>query len=235
MNASEKFAREALKRLRAVKLRNAPPAGYLGTVKYEILGIYTKDVEQIGKSLLAELPEDWVEALSELRAQEVFEAKVLATDVAVRKHKLFAKSQWARFSKWLDDCEGWALVDNLCCDVLSMYLVRWPELVIKTEAWTRSRNLWKRRASLVVLVRPVRIGQFADELFERMSVLADDHNPMIYKAVSWGLRSAIVTHRKQVEKFLQEHEPVLKPAVVREVRTKLTTGKKTSKSGVTKR
>ncbi len=234
MNPSEQFAREALKQLRAVKLRSAPPAGYLGTAKYEILGVYTKDVEHIGKGLLSELPEDWIAALSELRAQPVFEAKVLATDIAVRKRKLFAKNQWPEFSKWLNDCEGWALVDNLCCDVFTEFLLRWPELIEKSSTWSRSRNLWKRRASLSMLVRPIRDGHFAAELFERMAQLADDHDPMIYKAVSWGLRSAISTNRKDVEKFLHDYSKVLKPTVIREVRTKLDTGRKAVKPTSTK-
>jgi len=234
VSPAEQFARNALKQLRAVKLRNAPPVGYLGTTKYEILGVYTKDVEQIGKSLLVELPEDWIAALSELRAQPVFEAKILATDIAVRKRKLFTKSQWPEFSRWLNDCEGWALVDNLCCDVFSEFLLRCPELIGKSSTWSRSRNLWKRRASIVTLVRPVRDGHFAVELFERMEYLADDHDPMIYKAVSWGLRSAISTNRKDVEKFLQDYSQVLKPAVIREVRTKLDTGRKAVKSTLTK-
>ncbi|MCL4305333.1 DNA alkylation repair protein [bacterium] len=227
---SAQFAREALKQLRAVKLRNQPPAGYLGTDKYELLGVYQKDVERIGRALLIDLPENWPEALSALRAQDVFEAKGLAVDIAVRKRKDFQKSHWTIFSKWLDDCEGWALVDCLCCDLLSLFLVRWPELVTKTESWTRSRSLWKRRASLVVLVRPIRDGLFADELFERLEVLAEEREPMIYKAVSWGLRSAISTHKSQVEEFLQDYEHLLRPAVVREVRTKLTTGRKTIKT-----
>ncbi len=67
-----------------------------------------------------------------------------------------------------------------------------------------------------------------------MEYLADDHDPMIYKAVSWGLRSAISTNRKDVEKFLHDYSQVLKPAVIREVRTKLDTGRKAAKSPQTK-
>lgn len=228
MTESEQFARKAVKQLRAVTLRNAPPDGYLGTAKYEILGVYTKDVEQIGKSLLTDLPDDWIAALTELRAQNIFEAKVLATDIAVRKHKLFAKGQWPEFAKWLNDCEGWALVDNLCCDVLSVFVLRWPELVSKSEPWQRSRSIWKRRASIVTLVRPARAGHFAAELLDRMATLAADHDPMIQKAISWGLRSLISTHRKEVETFLHNYSQVVKPAVIREVKTKLDTGRKTN-------
>ncbi|MCB9357696.1 MAG: DNA alkylation repair protein [Calditrichaeota bacterium] len=223
------FSREAIKQLRAVELRNRPPEGYLGTEKYELLGVYKKDLDHIARGLAVELPEDWVDALNTLRAATIFEAKSLAVELAVRKRKSFEKRHWSDFSKWLDDCEGWALVDGLCCDLLSVFLVRWPDLAEKTDSWQRSKNLWKRRAAIVVLVRPIRDGHFADELFARMAHLAADHDPMIHKAVSWGLRSAISTHRGHVEEFLHDHESVLKPVVLREVRSKLTTGLKTAK------
>ncbi|MCB1059838.1 MAG: DNA alkylation repair protein [Calditrichaeota bacterium] len=226
MTANEKFARDAVRLLRAVERRNRPPEGYLGTEKYELLGVYKKDLEHIGKELMQNLPGDWIGALNLLRASNVFEAKTLALDIAVRKKKEFQKNHWTNFSKWLDDCEGWAMVDGLCCDVLSLFITKWPDLIDKSATWSRSKNLWKRRASIVLVVRPVRTGQFADELFVRMSDLAGDHDPMIYKAVSWGLRSAIATQREEVESFLQDHEQVLKPAVIREVRTKLDTGRK---------
>lgn len=234
MTAHEKFARDAVTLLRAVKLRNRPPEGYLGTEKYELLGVYRKDVELIGKELSANLPDDWIGALNALRAIDVFEAKTLALDITVRKKKELQKTQWSNFSKWLDGCEGWAMVDGLCCDVLSLFVTQWPELIEKSSGWSRSKNLWKRRASIVIAVRPVRTGQFADELFVRMAELAADHDPMIYKAVSWGLRSAISTHRDEVESFLHDHEQDLKPAVIREVRTKLDTGRKNIVAGKTK-
>lgn len=226
MTAADRFARTALTMLRAVTTRRDSPEGYLGSESYELLDLYQKDIEQVGKQLLPELPDDWATALDTLRSLPVVEAKTLATDMAVRKRKQFEKSQWQLFSMWLDDCEGWALVDNLCCDLLSEFLLRWPELLDKTDNWARSKNLWKRRAALVILVRPARDGHFSAALFQRLEFLAADHDPMIYKAVSWALRSAITAERAKVERFLHDHSSVLKPVVIREVRTKLDTGRK---------
>jgi 3-methyladenine DNA glycosylase AlkD len=82
---------------------------------------------------------------------------------------------------------------------------------------------------VVILTRPAREGLFAGELFMRAVVLSTDHDPMIWKAVSWVLRSAIEENRKEVEKFLREHDGDLHRSVIREVSTKLKTGRKTAK------
>ena len=66
----------------------------------------------------------------------------------------------------------------------------------------------------------------SDIAFEHLERLASEKEPMIYKAVSWLLRSYASTEKKRVQEFLREHEPELHSSVLREVRTKLQTGKK---------
>jgi 3-methyladenine DNA glycosylase AlkD len=226
---AKRFVKDVESALRKIKREKFPPGNYEGT-PLEYLGLYHKQVEEVAKSLRAKLPEDWVTALDELWKSPVFEARCVAIDLASREKKRLEKKHWSLFSKWIEDCVGWALVDGLCCDLLSLFIVRWPELVTKTEPWVRSKNLWKRRASLVILTRPAREGMFAQELFARATVLSSDHDPMIYKAVSWVLRSAIDENRKEVEKFLREHDGDLHRSVIREVTTKLKTGRKTAKA-----
>ncbi|MBL0063353.1 MAG: hypothetical protein IPP40_18185 [bacterium] len=53
--------------------------------------MYTKDVEQIGKSLLAELPDDWAAAPTDKRAQPL--RSLVANDIAVRKRKPSRKAR----------------------------------------------------------------------------------------------------------------------------------------------
>lgn len=56
--------------------------------------------------------------------------------------------------------------------------------------------------------------------------LATDQEPMVAKGLSWALRALIAVDRDGVEGFLEDHGNDLKPLVKREVRSKLTTGKK---------
>jgi len=56
--------------------------------------------------------------------------------------------------------------------------------------------------------------------------LVDDHDDMVVKAMSWALRELIVHDPQAVREFLAEHDDALAARVKREVRNKLTTGRK---------
>jgi 3-methyladenine DNA glycosylase AlkD len=62
-------------------------------------------------------------------------------------------------------------------------------------------------------------------------MLANDHEDMVVKALSWALRQLVDHDRAAVEDFLERHDEVLASRVRREVRTKLETGYKNVKKG----
>ncbi len=83
-----------------------------------------------------------------------------------------------------------------------------------------------------------RIGKAELETFGRGNVprtfavcsfLADDHDDMAAKAMSWALRELVSYDPVAVIKFLSENEHVLAARVKREVRNKLETGLKNLK------
>ena len=57
-------------------------------------------------------------------------------------------------------------------------------------------------------------------------LLADDHDDMVAKALSWALRALVVHDAKAVQSFLNDHAEVLAARVKREVKSKLKTGLK---------
>ena len=57
-------------------------------------------------------------------------------------------------------------------------------------------------------------------------LLADDHEDMVVKALSWALRELVVHDPDAVQAFLEAHDHGLAARVKREVRNKLTTGLK---------
>jgi len=61
-------------------------------------------------------------------------------------------------------------------------------------------------------------------------MLANDHDDMVVKAMSWALRELVVHDPDAVRAFLSEHENALAARVKREVRNKLTTGLKNPRS-----
>lgn len=133
--------------------------------------------------------------------------------------------------KWLGQLEGWQEVDTTCQSTFTA-----KEILTNWEAWERllvdladDDNVNKRRASLVLLVMPIRKTpdkRLLDIGLANIEKLKHEKNTMITKAISWLLRSAINQHRGAIEAFLDDNEDSLPAIAVRETRNKLKTGKK---------
>ena len=99
--------------------------------------------------------------------------------------------------------------------------------------WAKSKDMWWRRAALVAatgLNNKTRGGTGdAKRTLAIVSMMIDEREDMIVKAVSWALRMLAPWDPKAVEAFVAEHEDRLAARVKREVRSKLRTGYKNPK------
>lgn len=132
---------------------------------------------------------------------------------------------------WLNSVEGWAEADSLCQSKFSAdeILARWKEWKALLTKLASDRNVHKRRASLVLLTKPVRNSEdrrLADLAFINIDKLKKDRSILVTKAVSWLLRDLIKNHRKRVETYLNENKDDLPKIALRETRKKLSTGRK---------
>jgi hypothetical protein len=119
-------------------------------------------------------------------------------------------------------------------DCFAMYLSgpMWARGKISDNAvkvWARSQDRWWRRAALVSTVALNRGGSARDfiRVARICTLLVDDRDDMVVKALSWALREAAKKHPQLVRRFLAEHQETLAARVKREVNNKLTTGLKT--------
>ncbi|HOX81955.1 MAG TPA: DNA alkylation repair protein [Chryseolinea sp.] len=135
------------------------------------------------------------------------------------------------FDRWLNELEGWAEIDSLCTgkytstEIINQW-ESWEPLLLK---FSVSKNIGKRRASLVLLCSPFRTSadkRLADCALQIVAELQTEKDILITKAISWVLRNMTRHHRKVVEIFLRENEDTLPPIAIRETRTKLKTGRK---------
>jgi 3-methyladenine DNA glycosylase AlkD len=122
-------------------------------------------------------------------------------------------------------------------DCFAMYLSgpMWARGTISDKTireWARSQDRWWRRAALVSTVALSRGGNVKDfiRVARICTLLVDDRDDMVVKALSWALREAAKKHPKLVRSFLAEHHEALAARVKREVNNKLTTGLKTPRS-----
>jgi 3-methyladenine DNA glycosylase AlkD len=100
--------------------------------------------------------------------------------------------------------------------------------------WARSKNRWWRRAALVSTV-PLNVkarGGRGDARRTLLicSLLIDERDEMIVKALSWAFRALVARDPEAVRQFIEENDARLPALVRREVRQKLATGRKSPKS-----
>jgi 3-methyladenine DNA glycosylase AlkD len=138
------------------------------------------------------------------------------------------------FDDWLIHVEGWAEVDAICTGKfmthhLPLYWSEWKPLL---KTFAKSKDVQKRRASLVCFCSPVRHvvnDDFALTALSNIKHLQNEKAILITKAISWLLRSMVKHHRKQVESFLKKNRDTLPSIAIRETEKVLLTGRKTSK------
>jgi 3-methyladenine DNA glycosylase AlkD len=99
--------------------------------------------------------------------------------------------------------------------------------------WAKSDDLWWRRTVLVatvVLNSRTRGGGYTGGDPKRTLVIAsmliDDREDMVVKAMSWAIRALAAVDPVSARKFLADHDDRLAARVKREARTKLETGRK---------
>src|SRR5262249_46004511 len=99
--------------------------------------------------------------------------------------------------------------------------------------WARSKDRWQRRAAVVSTV-PLNNKAHGGTGDSRRTLavcrlVVGDRDDMVVKALSWALRELSKRYPEVVRQFLSEHEAELAPRVIREVRNKLSTGRKSGK------
>jgi len=140
----------------------------------------------------------------------------------------------ALFDAWLEHLEGWAEVDALCTGKYSLREVpaQWKAWKPLLQKFAKSKNIQKRRASLVLLCSPlstVTDPNLVTVALENIDRLKGEKEILITKAISWLLRTMVKHYREAVEEYLDENVDSLPRIAVRETRVKLKTGKKTNR------
>jgi 3-methyladenine DNA glycosylase AlkD len=145
---------------------------------------------------------------------------------AVRK-----KVSMKQLDSWLDQLVGWAEVDALCQNIFQPeeLLENWSVWSTFLSKLSKSNNIQKRRASLVLLTGPT--WKSGDQRLHKHAYAIIDHlkhepDILITKAISWLLRSMADTCPNEVSQYLKQNFDSLPKIAVRETKKKLETGKK---------
>lgn len=138
------------------------------------------------------------------------------------------------FDRWLDYMVGWAEIDSLCTGkhLAKDIPARWSSWKKVISQLPKSKNISKRRASIVLLCSPVsqvKDDRLAQTAFRNINFLKNEKDVLITKAISWVLRNMVKFYAKEVKEFIENNEDTLPKIAVRETLTKLKTGTKTKR------
>ena len=96
-------------------------------------------------------------------------------------------------------------MDWLCLRVLQPLLLRYrTETLELLNAWNRSENIWKKRASVVAFVRRIgSSGEFTDIVLGFCDNLVFDEEDLVLKGVGWALKDNLAGAKERVLQYIK--------------------------------
>jgi 3-methyladenine DNA glycosylase AlkD len=153
----------------------------------------------------------------QLIADPYLETKSVGIELAARFRREFAPRLLPRWKKWLanNHSANWATTDAICGLLIGPLLVMHPGLADRMRAWSRDRNMWVRRASIVGLIPLTRRGAALDLVYDIAKALHTDKEDLIQKAVGWTLREAGKADAPRLENYLRANGPSIPRTTLR--------------------
>jgi 3-methyladenine DNA glycosylase AlkD len=206
-------AEETLERLRS-HANASRAASYQRYFKerVDLLGLDMQAAGNIKRELLERVQERWtiddaVRFCNAMVKHPHMEARGTGYQVVAHFISEAPPGILADVKRWLErSCGNWGLVDNLAPSVLAPLLELHPSLIPEVVSWTGSPSQWVRRGATVAFVPLVRKkkGQkrYLSTAYRIASLLFDDEEDLMHKAVGWLLREAGKADMKRLERFL---------------------------------
>jgi len=178
------------------------------------LGVRTPIVRNIAKKYykrINDLSKENIFALSEeLFKSGPSEEKTIAISWASQLMNQMKESDFKTLEDWFDNyITDWGKCDDFCLNLLSHFIVKFPNCKDKVKTWSKSSNMWKRRASAVAfiqgkswLIHP----KFLKDVFEVATVLMQDEEDLVQKGYGWMLKVTADTFQKEVFDFVMKNK-----------------------------
>jgi len=164
---------------------------------------YYKDIMYHNKLAIMQFCED-------LMSTKDIWLQMIACDWINRSLALFNENDFFNFDRWLKNyITCWGSCDDFCKRVINPFLESYDGLYEVIVSWTKSENIWVRRASLVSFIKSSNSRYVATYSFERIgevvNLLIKDKEKYVQKAVGWLLKAASIANQDKVIEFLKCH------------------------------
>ena len=202
--------------------------------KMKILGVNNPGLNLINKELKqktkAFTPLEKLHLVKALFKTEIFECQHLAFKFIEKEKKTLSLLTEKEIDDLSYNLDNWVSVDNFGALIVGY---AWREGIIdieKVKLYLLSPDFWIRRIAVVATVslnQKARGGTGdARQTLEICSMVVEDHEDMINKALSWALRELSKVDPDPVYEFVERYKDKLHKRVLREVLHKLEKGTK---------
>jgi 3-methyladenine DNA glycosylase AlkD len=158
--------------------------------------------------------------------------RVIAWEILASHKPAFQLLNDKAVEEMADGLSDWESIDLFGVTVLGQ---AWRDGLVKDrkiDSWAKSSDRWRRRLALVATVplnSKSRGGNGdAERTLKICTILLNDRDDMVVKAMSWALRELAKRDASAVEDFIKVESARLAPRVKREVTSKLKSGRKSS-------
>ena len=105
---------------------------------------------------------------------------------------------------FVDEFRSWSHVDHFCGEVMQPLLQMYGSEVLQLlDVWSRSKNRWKRRASVVTFTRKIGAsGAFTEETLRLCERLIHDEEDIVRKGIGWALKDSLKGSRDRVLPYI---------------------------------
>jgi 3-methyladenine DNA glycosylase AlkD len=214
---------------------NRSPAEVASEIDREIRALADRNVPNVrairrrySRELKADPGEFVLEVARTLLAE--FDQRSVAYELIAGRNEAFALIGGQELEELGSGIDSWWSVDSFARTLSGPAWLSGQVEDALIRRWAASSDRWWRRAALVSTVAlNVRSRGGPGDVPRTLAVcslLVDDHDDMVVKALSWALRQLVAHDPAAVRGFLSEHEQRLAARVRREVTNKLETGLK---------
>jgi len=81
--------------------------------------------------------------------------------------------------------DNWALCDTISTDVIAKLLDLNPEYINKILPWATSKNIWKRRALIVSVIKSKKLSNREKLFQEILNLYRGEKDPIVTKSLKW--------------------------------------------------
>ncbi len=174
---------------------------------------------------------DFLSFVDELYDGHSYDEKTLASMLLEYSPYMRKEVRFADLDRWLNGLVGWAEIDSFCSGIYTgeEMIERWKEWERFILKLSKDKNINKRRAALVYLVKPLNFSKekrVLDFSLGIVEALKHEKPIVITKAVSWVLRMGVKNFKKEIANYVEANKISLPKIAIRETLRKIATGKK---------